>query len=409
MNTFLTYMLKSSLYLVVFYTVYNLLLSRDTAYTRNRIYLLLSVALAFILPLVSIHLPGDLNQKIFGRWLNEIIISGGRVESGSKTTAIAPNLLQLANSLYIAGVIVLLIKYLADLGNLLFLIIRKGDNNSRIVRHHSFKTPGFSAMGYVFISSELSGQEAEEIIKHERNHLKKNHFADLLLTEFAAAFQWFNPAAHLLVRSLKAVHEYEADKECLQSGSSLPGYQQLLLRQIFRSGQLNLSNSFVHPSLTRKRMIMMTKRRSSSLANLKVLAVMPFALVTFLLITASSIKNKSTATLPETTSQDITPFVVVEEMPQFPGGDVELLKYIGTHALYPEKALENKIEGRVIVRFCVTETGGVSKISVLQSASPILDEEAMRVVAGLPRFKPGRQAGVDVPVWYMVPVTFTLK
>lgn len=103
------------------------------------------------------------------------------------------------------------------------------------------------------------------------------------------------------------------------------------------------------------------------------------------------------------------PFVVVEEMPMYPGGDAELLKYIAANVVYPEIAKENNIQGRVIVRFCVTAKGGVSQVSVLKGVDPELDAEAVRVVQGLPAFKPGKQGGKPVPVWYMVPITFTLK
>jgi periplasmic protein TonB len=103
------------------------------------------------------------------------------------------------------------------------------------------------------------------------------------------------------------------------------------------------------------------------------------------------------------------PFVVVEEMPSFPGGDAALLKYIGEHTQYPEVAKENNIQGKVIIRFCVTAKGGVSQVSVLKGVDPELDKEAIRVVNTLPAFKPGKQGGKPVPVWYMVPITFTLK
>ncbi len=103
------------------------------------------------------------------------------------------------------------------------------------------------------------------------------------------------------------------------------------------------------------------------------------------------------------------PFVVVEEMPMYPGGDAALLKYIGEHTVYPEVAKENNIQGRVIVRFCVTSKGAVNQVSVLKGVDPELDKEAIRVVSGLPPFKPGKQGGKPVPVWYMVPITFTLK
>ena len=103
------------------------------------------------------------------------------------------------------------------------------------------------------------------------------------------------------------------------------------------------------------------------------------------------------------------PFIVVEEMPMFPGGESALLAYISEHTQYPEVAKENNIQGRVIVRFCVTSKGGVDKVSILKGVDQELDKEAMRVVQSLPTFKPGKQGGKPVPVWYMVPITFTLK
>ncbi len=110
---------------------------------------------------------------------------------------------------------------------------------------------------------------------------------------------------------------------------------------------------------------------------------------------------------PEVPKED-EPFVVVEEMPVFPGGDAALLDFIKQNTKYPEIAKKNGTQGRVIVRFCVMSTGGVNKISVLKSVDPELDAEAIRVVSKLSGFKPGRQYGKPVDVWYMVPINFAL-
>ncbi len=103
------------------------------------------------------------------------------------------------------------------------------------------------------------------------------------------------------------------------------------------------------------------------------------------------------------------PFVVVEEMPVFPGGDSALLAYIARNTKYPEAAKANKIEGRVIVRFCVTDVGGIDRVSVLKGVDPEIDAEAIRVVKSLPKFEPGKQGGKPVNVWYMIPITFGLS
>jgi periplasmic protein TonB len=102
------------------------------------------------------------------------------------------------------------------------------------------------------------------------------------------------------------------------------------------------------------------------------------------------------------------PFIVVEEMPSFPGGDHALLKYIAENTRYPDIAKENNIQGRVIVKFCVTSKGGVDLVSIYKGIDPELDAEAIRVVKGLPTFKPGKQSGRPVPVWYSVPITFQI-
>jgi protein TonB len=103
------------------------------------------------------------------------------------------------------------------------------------------------------------------------------------------------------------------------------------------------------------------------------------------------------------------PFIVVEEMPMFPGGEVELLKYVFEHTQYPEVAKENNIQGKVIVQFCVTSKGTVSKATIMKHVDDALDAEALRVVSTLPLFKPGKQGGKPVPVWFTLPINFTLK
>jgi TonB family protein len=125
-----------------------------------------------------------------------------------------------------------------------------------------------------------------------------------------------------------------------------------------------------------------------------------------------SAKSRDNVKIVEENSNDEfgeTPFVVVEEMPMFPGGDSALLSFIAMNTKYPENAKANGIQGRVIIRFCVTKVGGVDRISVLKGVDPELDAESVRVVGSLPAFKPGKQGGKIVPVWYMVPISFALS
>jgi len=102
------------------------------------------------------------------------------------------------------------------------------------------------------------------------------------------------------------------------------------------------------------------------------------------------------------------PFVVVEEMPMYPGGEGELLKFLAENTQYPEAAKADTIQGKVIVRFIVNTEGNTEGITVLKGVHPLLDAEAIRVVKLLSGFKPGMQGGKAVNVWYMVPINFTL-
>jgi protein TonB len=102
------------------------------------------------------------------------------------------------------------------------------------------------------------------------------------------------------------------------------------------------------------------------------------------------------------------PYVFVEEQPEFPGGNKALLAYIAKNLVYPREALDNNIEGRVILKFVVKADGSVGRIELLKGVDPLLDLEAMRVISTLPKLKPGKQNGVPVPVWFSVPVTFQL-
>ncbi|MBR3452807.1 MAG: energy transducer TonB [Muribaculaceae bacterium] len=102
-------------------------------------------------------------------------------------------------------------------------------------------------------------------------------------------------------------------------------------------------------------------------------------------------------------------FRSVEQMPQFPGGETALMKYLQSHINYPPMAAENNVQGRVVVQFVVDKTGKVGEVKIVRSVDKDLDKEAARVCASLPKFTPGRQNGQAVSVWYTLPVTFKLQ
>ncbi len=473
MSILLVYMTKCAIYSAGFYLVYTFLLSSDTWYNRNRKFILFSIFLSLILPFITIQTNRPIEVPIFGKVLSEVLVTGSGKTNGLPGSAgKVLSGLQIINLVYLAGIIFFGLKLTINFLELLFLIIRKRNKGNHIIMFHGFRNSGFSALGQIFINYRLSAEEAEEITRHEQHHLDHHHFFDIMFVEIIKVFQWFNPVIYMLDRSLRAVHEYQADEGCLKRGITVVSYQKLLLNQIFKTNIFGLTNCFSNPTLIKKRMIMMTKKRSRTVANLKLILVLP--VIAFILLAFSSgreniqadmtrneaisippsgndnspLTSQSTNSAPAispkfdvlppppppnptpskaklktesikgvtgikqpSTGKELKsePYVVVDEMPMFPGGDAALLKYISENTIYPDSAKAQNIEGRVIARFAVSTDGSVSMASILKGVNPDLDNEALRVVGSLPKFKPGKQGGRVVPVWYMVPITFTLK
>lgn len=130
--------------------------------------------------------------------------------------------------------------------------------------------------------------------------------------------------------------------------------------------------------------------------SLKVALMMLVLLFSFMTSTAQTKKNDMV-------------FDVVEVMPQFPGGQIAMLKYIMENMKYPEQAMKEGIQGRVAVRFIVEKDGSISDVRPVLSVHPLLNKEAVRVVESMPKWTPGKQNGKPVRVRYNLPVMFKLN
>ena len=172
---------------------------------------------------------------------------------------------------------------------------------------------------------------------------------------------------------------------------------------------------------------MKTNQSTLTSVSLKLLLGLPLIILMLIALYSCSSGKKAARTTIETAPPPLPPpppappqgpvpgqkvgdaYTVVDEMPAFPGGDEALLKYIAQNTHYPKEARDKSIQGRVITRFKVNEDGTVSDASVIKGVDTFLDNEAVRVVGTIPKFAPGKLNGVVVPVWYMVPITFTLS
>lgn len=124
--------------------------------------------------------------------------------------------------------------------------------------------------------------------------------------------------------------------------------------------------------------------------------------------TESSVTDENENT-SESSVVDNKVYSVVEQMPNFPGGEEALMKFINEHIKYPQSALEQGTQGTIMLRFVVTGTGDIGEVQILKGLDPDCNNEAIRVVKSLPKFNPGMQQGRPVSVWYTAPVRFVIE
>jgi biopolymer transport protein ExbD len=188
---------------------------------------------------------------------------------------------------YIAGLLFFSIRLLLLFYNL-YRIIRKNKTiQTEGVTIVSLKedTPSFSFMRWVFINKEaLKPEEFEQVLSHEKVHVKHKHSVDLLLAHIITILQWFNPLTWRIQKSLKTCHEYIADRQVIDQGHELFDYQSLLLSQLISIRSVELVNNFNLLSI-KKRIAMMNKIKSGRIAKLKALLVIPILMFAFFFFT----------------------------------------------------------------------------------------------------------------------------
>ena len=420
----LVYQIKVGLCLIAFYLLWKLLLSRETFHRFNRVALLTVMALALVLPWIkfTVDAPAAVTQGMV--MLEEMIVTPADAVQPQQVVQ-TWNVFNIANILYCIGMVLVLVWMLHSQWSLRRLLKkgRKEQLPDGITLH---VLPGdqapFSYFRHIVINEQDYRDNPQEILTHEQAHISLRHSWDVLFVELVKLFQWWNPAAWLLCRELRQVHEYEADMAVLNQGVNAKQYQLLLIRKSVGNQLFSMANNFNYQSL-KKRIRMMTMNKSSRWNRLRALAVVPviaLALLAFAntnsvaAVTASSPQIDATKAAPATVKQsaDLKKgeiYKSVEQMPRFPGGEVALMKYLQQNIKYPVNAAKNNIDGRVIVQFVIEKDGSIGEVKVVRSVEEELDAEAVRVVKALPNFEPGRQDGEAVAVWYTLPVMFKLQ
>ncbi len=470
MNHAINFILESGISLSVLALIYILFLRKETFFSLNRIFLLTSVLFSLILPFLKFQIynanPVLLQEITVTPYRNliEAVTVYGKDLSGSIEEAIlSTNIIIL---FYMLGVTFFLYRFLFRIGDLTYMIIKnpvqKCDGFKLVLLEK--ETSPFSFLNYVFVNKSFQKNDNyHKMIIHELEHVKHRHTFDIIILEILSSFQWFNPFMWMLRTSIRENHEYLADQAVLKSGVKRGYYKKLLLSQ-FVGYNFEIANNFNY-SLIKRRIKMMSKIRSSKFANGKIILGV-FAALGLLVVFAceqkdtlemapdkrnesmtvtildqklkvegavdgiekiknllsqnpdfevkyDSVENNMVLAKKEQVdntklSSDEQVFFIVEDMPEFPGGEISLRKYIARSIVYPEIAVENGIQGKVYVSFVVTRNGTVANAKIARGVNPELDKEALRVVNSLPKWKPGKQKGQVVNVSYTVPINFSL-
>ena len=429
------YLLKVNVGITMFYAFYKLLCQRDTFFQWRRYALLSCLGISFIYPLLDIQdwvkeqpVMAELADYYVALMMDESLIVTPDVAS----TIRVPGLMSIALYIYVIGIVAFSLRFIVQLisicrmrwkGKVVYL------DGQRVISLPVESTP-FSFFGWIFLYlPQLDKESQDEILMHERTHATQWHSIDVVLSELLNIVCWFNPFSWLLKTEIRLNLEYLADNQVAKAIHDCKQYQYHLLGLAHTKRQTGLYNNF-NVSHLKHRIIMMNKKRTSTAGRIRYVLFVPLAVA---LLLASNISCVSTEkeqeqavspvsekqVVPSVPKEQASPsrtadipeelFQVVEEMPEFPGGMLECMKFLGKNIKYPPQAKENGIQGRVIVTFVIMKDGSITNANVVRGVDPLLDKEALRVVNLMPKWKPGKQRGKAVNVKYTIPVMFRLQ
>ena len=411
------YLLKVNVGIALFYAFYKLFCQRDTFFQWRRFALLSFLGISFIYPLLNIQ--DWVKEQPAMYELADYYANWMATEEITATTPVVidahqlPSLLTIGIYLYYIGVIVMSFRFIAQLCSV-FRMRWKGTRSmidgQRIISIPTEADP-FSFFGWIFLYLPgLKDESRQEILKHEQTHARQWHSMDVILCELINIVCWFNPFAWLIKTEIRLNLEYLADNKVAETTSDCKMYQYHLLNLVNKNVQTGLCNNF-NVSHLKRRIIMMNKKRTHTTGRIKYALFVPLAaalLIASNISCISSEKQEEISEKQESRAAEGEVFMVVEEMPEFPGGMGECMKWLGQNIKYPADAKEKGVQGRVIVQFVVEKDGTIVNAKVVRGVDPDLDAEALRVVNQSPKWKPGKQKGEAVRVKYTLPIMFRL-
>jgi len=472
MNNAVNFILESGVSLALLSLIYILFLRKETFFRLNRVFLLISVVFSILLPFLKFRvyepqsvMLSEITVTPYRNLMEAVTIYGSDFTGTVEQTISSSRIIILV---YLAGLLFFLGRFVFRLLQISILIhknpVQQVGSVKFVFIHKDFSPFSFSR--YIFVNPEKRSEKGyEKMLAHEMEHINQGHTFDVLILEIMTFFQWFNPFMWMLKSVIRENHEFLADRAVLNTGISPAKYKQLLLNQVVGI-QFEMANNF-NSSLIKNRIKMISKINSPKIANTKIVFGV---LVAIALVIAFACEQKESVEFDqaieeqsmemkltfqdenikiEATSESVEKlrsmfsedsgfeivndslgnvllvkkvvtalkeldegepiFFIVEDMPEFPGGELALRKYIANNIKYPPEAQEKGVQGKVYVTFVVSKDGSVANCKIARGVGPSLDKEALRVVNSLPKWSPGKQRGQAVNVSYTVPINFVLQ
>ena len=450
------YLIKINVALMLLYGFYRLTVSRDTFFGLRRLTLWLIYAVALMVPALNLEY-----------WVRDTPTMASMANVYADTfypvvvvKAQAPSItwMDMLLGIYWAGVAVLSLRLVWQLFSIIRLAVISRKQEMEGITVHLLRGEGspFSFFRWVFMyPSTLEDRQLHEVMVHECTHVSGLHSLDTFFSELFSIACWFNPFAWLMKQEVRMNLEYLADESVLSDGNARKSYQYHLLGLAYRqpNESTKIANNFNLLPL-KKRIKMMNKRRTSEIGKAKYLLFAPLAGALLMVSNIESVAREiggqvpevaevqqkadqalnadvavanpmakaeeakaaelakaeakaSDVTAPADTTKNVV-YDVTETMPQFPGGQGVMMKYLAANIKYPASAVKAKKQGRVIVAFVIQKDGSVTNARIVKSVDPELDAEALRIVKAMPNWTPGTQDGKPVNVNYTIPVVFSL-
>ncbi len=399
------YIGKVSLYWVLLYLCYWLMLRKHTFFQWNRWYLLGSLFIAFALPEIIYPASAPELPVIY-----EVNASAFAVISRAPEEPEAWTWMQVVTVIYIAGLTIAATQLTRNIAQLV-RYLRSGERieleDCTVILIDSNQVGSFSFLKWIVINRNDYENHFDAILRHEMVHTEQRHSLDILLIEIIRTVFWFNPVLLLYKRSLQEIHEYLADAQA----PNREYYAQFLVAYALNAPVASLTNHFFKPSQLKNRIQMIYKNRTSKwmLGTYVVAATMIGTSALLVAGCESQVSKENDVVKTEAKAGDNERiFSVVEVQPEYPGGNEAMFHFLARNIRYPSSASRANIQGKVFVSFIVTSEGDIKNVSVLKGIGHGCDEEAVRVISKFPQWTPGKQDGKAVNVKYTVPINFQL-